>query len=166
MEAFKSGFNPEKNELEKIEEDYLLIKKSDIEKIGKRALKLVYEDLNIDYLNNENIDEEFLLEMKKLKKDLDKLILKKILKSEKKTKKVKFCINEVEDEYNDKSLKNYYQSRIKKEIENESFDTETIYNILDKINFTFFMGEDACCARNAFLKSYEVFFNCYYELEE
>ena len=150
---------------DEIQEDYLLIKKSDIEKLGKKALKEVYEYLDIDYTDIENTDEELLLEIKKSKKDLDKLIIKELLKLEKKTKKVKFCINKVEDEYKNKNLKSYYQSIIKKEIENESFDIETIHNFLDKINFTWDMGEDPFCSRRAFLISYELFFHNYYELE-
>ena len=148
---------------EEIQEDYLLIKKSDIERLGKKALKEVYEYLNIDYSDIENTDEELLLELKKSKKDLDKLIIKELIKS-KKTKKVKFYIDEVEND--NKKLKSYYEFKIKKEIENESFDTETIYNFLDKINFTWDMGEDGFCARKAFLISYELFFHNYYELED
>ena len=72
---------------DEIQEDYLLIKKSDIEKLGKKALKEVYEYLDIDYTDIENTDEELLLEIKKSKKDLDKLIIKELLKLEKKQKK-------------------------------------------------------------------------------
>ena len=149
-----------------IEEDYLLIKRSDIERLANKALSEVYEDLNIDY-DSEDTDEELLLEIKKSKKDLDKLILKEILKKEKKekTKKVKFYLDEIETDYNDKSLKSYFQSKIKNEIRDESFDSETIFNILEKINFTWDMGEDGYCVRNAFLKAYELFFHCYSELE-
>ena len=150
---------------DEIQEDYLLIKKSDIERLGKKALEEVYEYLNIDYSDIENTDKKLLSEIKKTKKDLDKLIIKELMKS-KKTKRVKFCINEDEDQMTNSDLKSFYKNEIEKKIDDGSFDTKTIFNFLDKINFTWDMGEDAFCARNAFLLSYELFFHCYYELEE
>ena len=149
-----------------IKEDYLLIKKSDIEKLGKKALKEVYDYLDPDNIDTKNTNQELLSEMKKSKKDLDKLIIKKLMNPIKKSNKVKYFFKgEDENEDEDKNIKAYYRTQIKKEIENESFDIDTIYNFLDKINFTWDMGEDPFCSRRTFLSSYELFFSTYYELE-
>ena len=152
------GINPEDLKLEKMEEDFLLIKKSDVEKLGKKALSEVYEYLNLDYDDEENSNKELIQEIKDLKNELDDLLIDEM------------GIKKKQEEQEKQEKKKYYKPRIEHKIFNESFDVDTIYKILDKINFTFYMGEDGFCLRRTFLKTYELFFNElffneYYELE-
>ena len=88
-------------DLNGIKEDYIIITKSDVENLGKKTLKDVYEILNIDLsdlFNDELIE--------KIKKENDKFYryLKLYLKNEKKVKydkKVKYFKSKNEDEDED-----------------------------------------------------------------
>ena len=111
-------------------------------------MKDVYEVLNTEcYVNDEVLE--------KIKKEKDNFYryLKLYLKYDKKVKYFKYK-NEDEDEY-----------EINKKIENESFDIDLIFKVLNEINFTWEMDEYAFCQKKAFLNIYDVFYINYKELE-
>ena len=120
-------------------EDYIIIKKSDIEDLGKKTLKEVYITLNID--RSFSKDKELITEIKKEKDKLDNYL-------------INFIINT--DNIEDETKKSYY---LEKKIENESFDIDIIFEALSRLNLTWDMDEDAYCLNEKFLNIYNFFHN-------
>ena len=142
----------------------LIIKKKDIEKLGKDLMKTVYEYFNDGedtfILINKNDIEEIEIEKDELKKNLVKFYFDYILKNcikimlkntndkdkDKDTNdndKDKDTNDNDNDNYKDKILNFYYSyisseenkiNIIKDKIENESLDIDFIYQILKNIN--------------------------------
>ena len=66
----------------------------------------------------------------------------------------------------EESLIDFYLSEVEKRIRNKSFDTDSIYEVLDSIEFDFEMEEDAFFKRILFLQLYDLFHYNYTELED
>ena len=168
-------------DLNDIKEDFIIITKSNLENLGKKTIKKVYEILNF-------CDDDFYLGeiRKKLKKEKDKLdnflinhiffnIKTKVKYFNPKTEcKIYFEIDDnfktdknesdIYPAFND-NLKKFYLEKIKEKIENESLDIDLIFEALSKIELIWDMNEDTYCERKAFLNIYKVFYNDYKELE-
>ena len=162
-------------DLKNIKEDYLIITKSDVENLGKKTLKDVYETLNIDWSDIYN--KELVTKIKAEKDKLNTYLINSIY-PKKKSKKAKyfnskFNTDNIEDliednieyEIKDESEKSYYLKLINEKIENNSFDIDLIFEVLSEINLTWDMKEDTFCQKKAFLNIYDVFYNDYNYLE-
>ena len=150
-------------EILKEEEEFIILKKSDIENLGKKLMKEVYEHLNDDYVG---YLEEIKIKIKKEKDELLKSLIKFYIQKDK--KKIKYFNYKIEDEIEDKNLdkiKESYQGVIKNYIKNEVIDVDVIYKVLSKINLIYEMDEDLSGKKEAFLNIYKVFYNYYEELE-
>ena len=115
-------------------EDYIIITKSDVENLGKKTLKDVYNILNIDWSDLYN--KELITEIKKERDKLDNYLINSIINSD-----------------NIENKKSY----IKKKIENKSFHIDIIFNALSVLNLTWDMNEDAYCQNKEFLNIYNIF---------
>ena len=122
--------------LSKIKEDYLLIKKSDIDKLGKKALIEVYEELNsLKYMDLKKTDKNLVSEMKKLKKELTKYLINYLSHETNKINQVKYSFNKKLT----KDQKKYYKKIMEKNIDDKSFSTDLIYGVLNKLSFFFIL---------------------------
>ena len=160
-------------DLKNIKEDYIIITKSNVENLGKKTMKKVYEILNTDW--SDLFIEEVNKKIKKEKDKLDKYLINSIfLKDKKKVKYFHFEFktdkneDEIYDEIYDEinyNLKKCYLEKIKNKIENESLDIDLIFEALSKIELIWEIDEDTYCERKAFLNIYTVFYHQYKELE-
>ena len=124
-----------------IKEEFIIIKKSDIENLGKKLMKEVYEHLHDD----------FTLCFKGMKEEKDKLekyLIKFYIKKDK--KKIKYFPYEIEDKIEDKNLdeiKESYQGVLKSIIEDEVIDVDVIFKVLENITLCFEIDEDLFCKK-------------------
>ena len=156
-----------KQEIKEIKEDCLLITKTHIDKLAQKALSEVYEYLTLEDEDEENTEKEFLKKLKKTRKKLKNGLIV-LVKGEKKNK-VKFTYDDdekLEIDSMEESLIDFYLSEVEKRIRNKSFDTDSIYEVLDSIEFDFEMEEDAFFKRILFLQLYDLFHYNYTELED
>ena len=131
----------------------LVIKKSDIEKYGRKIMKEVYE-----FLNDEHIltFEEMKVEKNKLEKYLVNFYLRMIYEIDVfKFEKDKYdnYIKELEDE---SKYDNYLKELVAK-IEDESLDIKLIFDVLDRIKLDFEIDEDLYDEKKAFIYIYCVY---------
>ena len=108
----------------------LLIRESDIIKLGRKTIKKVYEFLNDDYILTE------FPEMKVQQKKLEEYL-------------VMFC----DESKHDKCLKELVDK-----IQDESLDISLIYDVLKCIKLEFEIDEDLFVENQAFIYFYSVYY--------
>ena len=117
----------------------LVIRKKDIENLGRKTMKEVYEFLNEDYFLT--TFEELKVEQKKLKEYLVNLYLRMIYKVDeihRDEEKFDKYIKEIEDE----SKYDKYLKELVAKIEDDSLDIKIIYYVLNRIKLDFEIHED------------------------
>ena len=110
----------------------LIIRKKDIENLGRKLMKEVYEFLHDEYILT---FEEMKVQKDKIKKHLIFFYLKKLMFDEIKYKNYEEII---EDEIKYKK----YLKEIEDKIEDESLDIKLIFDVLDMIKLDFEIDED------------------------
>ena len=139
----------------------LVIRKKDIENLGRKTMKEVYEFLNDDYILK--TFEEMKVEQKKLKEYLVDRYISSLYNfdNDKDESKYREYLKEIEDESKyDKYLKDLIAK-----IEDESLDIEIIYNVLESIKLIFEIDEDLFVDKKAFIYFYTVYYFYDYYLE-
>ena len=137
----------------------VIIRKKDVERLGKEVLKEVYEFLHDDYIVN--TFEEMKEDQKKFLKYLVLIGFRdnKSLKTKVENDKLVFeIIDENKFEEDVKSLKS--------RVENGSLNTEEIYDILVDIKLDDEIDGDLFYKKEAFLDIFRVFNVSYMELED
>ena len=133
---------------EKSNSEITLKKDCKLEKLGRKALREVYETLK-DYekdIDFERSNKKLLSDMKNSKDKLIGLILHYGLKDKNKNKDEDE--DEDEDDYTDED-----------DIVNlDMLDLHSIFDILKSVKFTFYMNEDAYYSKKEFIKAYKSVF--------
>ena len=116
----------------------IILKKSDIEKYGRKIMKKVYKFLHDDYILS---FEEMKVEKDKIEKYLVNYYLRMIYKID-----VFIFEKDKYDNYNkeledESKCKNYLKEIVAK-IENESLDIDIIFKVLNNIELEFEIDED------------------------
>lgn len=139
----------------------VIIRKKDLDKMGKKLMKEVYENFRDDYMLK--FDEV------KLERDyFDKNLVTKFLEMNKKKEK------EYEDLYfGDKRYEEIVKmphedllKKIEDEIKNETLDVEIIYKVLDGLKLNPDLNEDIYYFKRAFITIYNVYHYHYMYLED
>ena len=141
----------------------LVIRKKDIENLGRKTMKEVYEFLNEDYFLT--TFEELKVEQKKLKEYLVNSYLRMIYKIEeihRDEEKFDKYIKELEDE----SKYDKYLKELVAKIEDESLDISLIYKVLKSIKLDFEINEDLFVKNKAFIYFYSIYYFYDYYLKE
>ena len=141
----------------------LVIRKKDIENLGRKTMKEVYEFLNDDYILK--TFEEMKVEQKKLKEYLVNFYLRMIYEIDVfKFEKDKYdnYIKELEDE----SKYDKYLKELVDKIEDESLDIKLIYEVLKSIKLDFEINEDLFVKNKAFIYFYSIYYFYDYYLKE
>ena len=115
-----------------------IIRKKDIENLGKKLMKEVYKFLHDDHILS---FEEMKVEKDKIEKYLVTFYLRKIHKIDNflfEKSKYENYTKELEDE----SKYEEYLKEIKSKIEDESLDINLIFKVLDRIKLKFEIDED------------------------
>ena len=140
----------------------IILRKSDIEKYGRKIMKKVYKFLHDDYILS---FEEMKVEKDKIEKYLVNYYLRMIYKIDVfifEKDKYDNYIKELEDE---SICKNYLKELVAK-IEDESLDIDLIFNVLDKIKLDYEIDEDLYCEKKAFIHMYQVIDHYYSYLKD
>ena len=132
----------------------LVIRKKDIENLGRKLMKEVYEFLNDDYILT--TFEEMKVEQKKLEKYLVNFYLRMIYKIDVfKYDKEKF--DKYTKELEDESKYDNYLKELVAKIEDESLDIKLIFDVLKRIKLDFEIDEDLFDKKKAFIYIYSVY---------
>ena len=134
----------------------LIIKKKDLENLGRKLMKEVYEFLHDEYIL---YFEEMKVQKDKIKKHLIFFYLKKLMFDEIKYKNYEEII---EDEIKYKK----YLKEIEDKIEDESLDIDLIFEVLNLIDLEMEINEDLYCKKKAFLYIFLVFDHYYLYLND
>ena len=129
---------------EKSNSEITLKKDCKLEKLGRKALREVYETLKDyeKYIDVERSKKKLVSDMKNSKEKLFQLILHYGLKDKNKDE------DENEDDYTDED-----------DIVNlDLLDLHSIFDILKSVKFTFYMNEDAYYSKKEFIKAYKSVF--------
>ena len=141
----------------------LVIRKKDIENLGRKTMKEVYEFLNDDYFLK--TFEEMKLEQKRLEIYLVNSYLRMIYKVDEIN-----CNEEIIDKYTkeleDESKYDKYLKELVAKIEDESLDIKIIYHVLDSIKLEFEIHEDLFVKKKAFIYFYSIYYFYDYYLKE
>ena len=130
----------------------MLLKKKDIEKIGKDLLKEVHEMLNNDYFK-----ETFPEEINKKSEIFYSYLIERVFGN---------CTNIIKsDTYNETTPEEELEFVIKM-IKNGRFDIKVIYETLRLIDLDVEIEENLYFKNNSFLNLYSVFYNDYIYLED
>ena len=133
----------------------LVVRKKDIENLGRKTMKEVYEFLNDDYiLTAFNIMEE---EKEKLNNSLFNYFLRMIYNIDS-DDYTQIQYEEYCKFLDNKSNYNIILKKMISKIEDESLDIEIIYEILEKINLEFEIDEDLFVKKKAFIYFYTILF--------
>ena len=138
----------------------VIIRKKDVERLGKEVLKEVYDFLHNDFILTNF--EEMKIEQEKFQ---HKLILydfrsRNFTETQKENHFTKNYLDLDENKY-EEELKN-----LKDKIENGTFTTDLIYNTLIDINLESKIDEDLSIKKKAFLEIYRVISYQYEYLEK
>ena len=128
----------------------IIIRKSDVENLGRKLIKEVYKFLH----------DEYILTFKEMKVEKDKQE-KYLIKFYFKNYDYIFVNNGYLKEIEDESKYEEYLKEIENKIKNESLDIDYIFKVLDLINLKMEIDEDLFCKKKAFSYIYCVF-NFYY----
>ena len=129
----------------------LIIKKKDLENLGRKLMKEVYEFLHDEHILS---FEEMKVEKDKLEKYLIKFYFEMIDK------------NIYENCLKDKSKYQYCIKAIKKRIEDENLEISLIFEVLNRIKLEFEIDEDLFYKKKAFQYIYSVFDHYYTYLKD
>ena len=138
----------------------VIIRKKDVERLGRKLMKEVYKFLHDDYILN-NFS-EMKLEKQRLEKDL---VLFKF-------KSVNYTIVQKEISWSikyedfDKSKHEKELKIIEDEIENERLDFRLVFKVLNRLKLDNEIDEDLFQKTQAFLNIFEVFDSNYSYLED
>ena len=133
----------------------LVIRKKDIENLGRKTMKEVYKFLHDDYILT--TFEEMKVEQKKLKEYLVNSYLRMIYK---------FDVNNYNKELAYESKYDNYLKELVAKIEDESLDIKIIYHVLDSIKLEFEIHEDLFVKKKAFIYFYSIYYFYDYYLKE
>ena len=128
----------------------VIIRKKDLESLGKKLMKEVYKFLHDEYILS-------FKEMKVEKENLEKNLV--ILKFE----SVNFTVVQKENSWSiehedfDKSKHEEELKKIEDQIENESLDIEVIFKVLNKLKLDMELHEDLFFKTEAFINLFKVF---------
>ena len=125
----------------------IIIRKKDLENLGKKVMKEVYEFLHDEYILT---FEDMKVEKDKLEKYLVQFYLRNIFNKE------------IEDEIKYKE----YLKEIENKIKDESLDINLIFKVLNLIKVCSELDEDLYCKKKAFSYIYLVFDHYYKYLED
>ena len=146
----------------------LVIRKKDIENLGRKTMKEVYEFLNDDYILK--TFEEMKVEQKKLKEYLVNSYLRMIYKFDVNNydKELEYdnYLKELVAKIEDKSKHNNYLKELVAKIEDESLDISLIYEVLKRIKLDFEINEDLFVKNKAFIYFYSIYYFYDYYLKE
>ena len=136
------------------------IRKKDLENLGRKLMKEVYEFLHDEYILS---FEEMKVEKDNLEKYLVKFYFKMIYESKydislifEKSKYEKY-LKEIEDIIEDEIKYKKYLKEIEDKIEDESLDIKLIFDVLDMIKLDFEIDEDLFDKKKAFIYIYSVY---------
>ena len=138
----------------------VIIRKKDVERLGRKLMKEVYEFLHDEYILN-NFS-EMKLEKQRLEKDL---VLFKF-------ESVNYTIVQKENSWSikyedfDKSKHEKELKIIEDEIENEGLDIRLVFKVLDRLKLDNEIDEDLFHKTQPFLNIFEVFDSNYSYLED
>ena len=138
----------------------VIIRKKDVERLGRKLMKEVYEFLHNEYILN-NFS-EMKLEKQRLEKDL---VLFKF-------ESVNYTIVQKENSWSikyedfDKSKHEKELKIIEDEIENERLDIRLVFKVLNRLKLDNEIDEDLFHKTQAFLNIFEVFDSNYSYLED
>ena len=163
----------------------LVIRKKDIENLGRKTMKEVYEFLHDDYFLR--TFEEMKLEQKRLEiclvnsylrmiykfdvnhhdKELeyDNYLKELVAKIEDKSKHDNY-LKELVAKIEDKSKHDNYLKELVAKIEDESLDISLIYKVLKSIKLDFEINEDLFVKNKAFIYFYSIYYFYDYYLKE
>ena len=137
----------------------LVIRKKDIENLGKKTMKEVYKFL---------YDDNILIEMEKEKEKLNNSLFKCFLKMIYNISDITYSDDSndyTESQYEEyikhldkKSNYNIVLNKMISKIEDESLDIEIIYKILEEINLDFETDEDLFVKKKAFIYFYTIYY--------
>ena len=133
----------------------LVIRKKDIENLGRKTMKEVYKFLHDDYILT--TFEEMKVEQKKLEKNLVNIYLQMIYK---------FDVNNYDKELAYESKYDNYLKELVAKIEDESLDINLIYEVLKSIKLDFEINEDLFVKNKAFIYFYSIYYFYDYYLKE
>ena len=148
----------------------VIIKKKDLERLGKKLMKEFYDIIHDDYFLKEF--DEVKLKRKYYDKNLTKEFLSFYLHKEKKIENLYFDNKRYEDlvEMKTEDL----LEKIEGQIKDETLDYKIIYNFLDQMDrelkidkdIDFEIDEDLFCMKKAFIHMYEVYHYDHHYLED
>ena len=146
----------------------LVIRKKDIENLGRKTMKEVYEFLNDDYILK--TFEEMKVEQKKLKEYLVNSYLRMIYKVDEinygEINSDEEIIDKYTKELEDESKYDKYLKELVAKIKDESLDIKIIYHVLDRIKLEFEIHEDLFDKKKAFIYFYSIYYFYDYYLKE
>ena len=138
----------------------VIIRKKDVERLGKELLKDVY-----DFLHNEYILSNFQEMKKEQKKFLRGLVLGKFRSVNFTTKQKGNTWGTEYEEFDESKFEDELKS-IKEEIENGSLNINLIFNVLNSLDLDMEIHEDLFFKNKAFLNIFKVFDSGYSYLED
>ena len=141
----------------------LVTRKKDIENLGKKTMKEVYEFLNDDYILT--TFEEMKVEKERLKKNLVREYLCMYYNID----SFRYSEKQYENYTKDLNDKSKYDSILKKmlsKIKDESLDIKIIYEVLERIKLDFEIDEDLFVKKKAFIYFYSIYYLYDYYLKE
>ena len=144
----------------------LLIRKSDIENLGRKVMKEVYEFLHDDYILT---FEKMKIEKDKIEKYIVEYYLRNIYKIDDipyKESKYKEYLKEIENKIEDESKFKEYLKELENKIEDESLDIDIIFKVLDLIKLEYELDEDLSSKKGGFVYIYYVFYHYHTYLED
>ena len=146
----------------------LVIRKKDIENLGRKTMKEVYEFLNDDYILS--TFEEMKVQQKKLEEYLVtsylRMIYKFDLNNHDKELEYDNYLKDTKAKIEDKSKYDNYLKELVAKIEDESLDISLIYDVLKCIELEFEIDEDLFVKNKAFIYFYSIYYFYDYYLKE
>ena len=150
----------------------LVIRKKDIENLGRKTMKEVYKFLHDDYILT--TFEEMKVEQKKLEKYLVNFYLRMIYKFDVNNYDKELAYESKYDNYlkelvakiEDESKHDNYLKELVAKIEDESLDISLIYEVLKSIKLDFEINEDLFVKNKAFIYFYSIYYFYDYYLKE
>ena len=150
----------------------LVIRKKDIENLGRKTMKEVYKFLHDDYFLT--TFEEMKVEQKKLKEYLVNSYLRMIYKFDVNNYNKELAYESKYDNYlkelvakiEDESKHDNYLKELVAKIEDESLDISLIYEVLKRIKLDFEINEDLFVKNKAFKYFYSIYYFYDYYLKE
>ena len=145
-----------------------IIKKKDLERLGKKLMKDFYDHIHDDYFLTEF--DEVKLKRKYYDENLTKEFLSFYEDEEKKIEDIYFDNKKYKDLVKMKTED--LLEKIEVQIKDETLDYKIIYNFLDqmdrelKIDIDIEIDEDLFCMKKAFIKMFEIFHYDNYYLED